>query len=137
MKILQILEIENDSIDTGHGWNQNVYGFNVVTEDDVIELRISNEQSCCETFGYFWCNDDPQDFVGATIERVSITNTALNTKIMEAHNFSTIDEDDNMMFVNFETNKGTLQFVLYNSHNGYYGHEAYVKSRKMEHKETL
>ncbi len=35
------------------------------------------------------------------------------------------------MFVNLETNKGTLQFVAYNEHNGHYGHEAKVTCKQL------
>ena len=31
-----------------------------------------------------------------------------------------------IMFVNFVTSKGVMQFVLYNEHNGYYGHDVHV-----------
>ena len=41
------------------------------------------------------------------------------------------------MFVNLETNKGTLQFVAYNEHSGYYGHEAKVQCTQLMHSETL
>ena len=42
-----------------------------------------------------------------------------------------------VMFVNLETDMGTLQFVAYNEHNGYYGHEAKVQCTKLTHAEHL
>lgn len=33
------------------------------------------------------------------------------------------------MFINVETTKGLLQFVAYNEHNGYYGHEVKLVSK--------
>ena len=41
------------------------------------------------------------------------------------------------MFVDIVTDRGVLQFVAYNIHNGYYGHEAKVISTQLEHNETL
>ena len=35
------------------------------------------------------------------------------------------------MFVDFVTNVGVLQFVAYNEHNGYYGHDACVISTQV------
>ena len=33
------------------------------------------------------------------------------------------------MFINVETTNGLLQFVAYNEHNGYYGHEVKLVSK--------
>ncbi len=41
------------------------------------------------------------------------------------------------MFVNLETNVGLLQFVAYNSHNGYYGHDAVLVSKQLNLTEAL
>ena len=41
------------------------------------------------------------------------------------------------MFVNLETSEGLLQFVAYNAHNGYYGHEAVLVSKQLNHEERL
>ena len=31
------------------------------------------------------------------------------------------------MFLTFKTSNGTLQFAVYNDHNGYYGHQALIR----------
>lgn len=36
---------------------------------------------------------------------------------------------DGVMFINIETTKGFLQFVVYNEHNGYYGHSVLLVSK--------
>jgi hypothetical protein len=41
------------------------------------------------------------------------------------------------MFVDIETDRGVLQFVAYNAHNGYYGHKARVQSTQLRHTVTL
>ena len=98
-------------------------GFIIYLNDGTtIQLGIDNYQTCCENWGYFMTNDTPQDFIGASVLTINIVDTCLNVekapKLYEG----------NVMFVNIETNKGTLQFTAYNDHNGYYGHKAIVKS---------
>jgi hypothetical protein len=41
------------------------------------------------------------------------------------------------MFVNLETDKDTLQLTVYNSHNGYYGHSAFIRSNQINKEITL
>jgi hypothetical protein len=117
----------------------NVAGFEVVTDKQSIKLYIDNDSSCCERWGHFWCNDNPQDFIGAELRSVSLTDTALNEAQMKANDLNPNDKwfEGGVMFVNLETDKGTLQFVAYNEHNGYYGHEAKVQCTQLTHAETL
>lgn len=132
-KIIEITEF-----DTGDGW-RGVAGYKVITNKQEIELSIDNGQSCCETFGFFWCNDNPQDFVGAKVRGISLTDTELNEAKMKQHDIDPSSEyfEGGVMFVNIDTNKGILQFVAHNEHNGYYGHDAYVKSTQLTHEEML
>jgi hypothetical protein len=97
----------------------NVAGFEVVTDKQSIKLYIDNDSSCCETWGYFWCNDNPQDFIGAELRSVSLTDTALNEAQMKANYLNPNDKwfEGGVMLVNLETDKGPLQFVAYNEHS--------------------
>ena len=109
-------------------------GYEIVTDKQTIKIGISNGQSCCEQFGYFITEDDLSDYIGSGLISISQTDTAMNTK--------TIDELDlqeklNTMFINFETSNGTFQFVAYNSHNGYYGHDAIIISEQLNVKDCL
>ena len=115
----------------------NVSGFEVVTTQQRIRLFIDNRQLSCEQWGYFWCNEHPQDFVGAELYGVTLTDTALNKTRMEANELDQDSIELGVMFVNLETNEGTLQFVAYNDHNGFYVHEATVKCSQLHHEETL
>lgn len=115
----------------------NVSGFEVVTTEQRIRLFIDNRQLSCEQWGYFWCNEHPQDFVGAELYGVTLTDTALNKTRMEANELDQDSIELGVMFVNLETNEGTLQFVAYNDHNGFYGHEATVQCSQLHHEETL
>jgi len=116
-----------------------VAGFEVVTTKQSIKLYIDDEASCCEKWGYFWCNDNPQDFINAELYSVSLTDTALNEAEMKANDLNPDSSsfEGGVMFVNLETDKGTMQFVAYNEHNGYYGHNATVKCTQLTHEESL
>jgi hypothetical protein len=133
----KIIKIEDHTI------NEDSYsemdGYKITTDKQEIELLINTVQDCCERAGYFWCNDNPQDFVGASLTNITITDTELNEAIMKVNALDPSAEwfEGGVMFVNIGTDKGVLQFVAYNEHNGYYGHEAIVKSRQLTHSETL
>ena len=119
----QILSI-TESQDTGYN------GYEIKTNEQVIKLQISNGQSCCESYGHFMSEDDLDEFIGADLISVSIVDDALE-KVKLEHADELEVYDGGVMFVNLETSKGLLQFVAYNAHNGYYGHEAKVVSRQV------
>jgi len=106
----------------------NYDGYKVVTTEHTYLILIDNGQSCCESWGYLSTNDDVNDFVGANLLDFKLTDTALNTKkLSEESRYivwnGKIDLDaGGIQFVDIETDKGVLQFAVYNSHNGYYGH---------------
>ena len=132
----KIVEIKDYEEKEGYS---NVAGFEVLTTEQSIKLFIDNDSLCCERWGYFWCNDAPQDFVGAELHGVTLTDNALNEAQMKANDLNPNDKwfEGSVMFVNLETDKGTLQFVAYNKHNGYYGHEAKVQCTQLTHAEKL
>jgi len=132
----KIIEINDYEEKEGYG---SVAGFEVVTNKQSIKLFIDNNSQCYERWGHFWCNDNPHEFIGAELRGVSLTDTALNEAQMKANDLTPLDKwfEGGVMFVNLETNKGTLQFVAYNDHNGYYGHEAKVQCTQLTHTESL
>ena len=109
-------------------------GFVITTSEQQIKLGIDNAQCCCENWGYFMSEDDASDFIGAKLIDVKITDTLL--KPNDEFDVNDMYEGD-VMFVNVETDKGLLQFVAYNEHNGYYGHEACVISKQLNEIEYL
>ena len=116
------MEIINQIIETDEGYD-------IVTDKQTIVCGISQGQSCCENYGSFMSLDKFDEFIGAELYNVRIVDDQLNTTDYE--NLS-LDSYCATMFVNFETSKGTLQFTAYNSHNGYYGHQAWVRSEQIE-----
>lgn len=109
-------------------------GFLIKTDKQDIFIGIDNHQDCCEQFGYLTSEDNLKDFVGAQLNNIIKVDKALNSKILEQTN--SLDEGS-AIFVNLETSNGTLQFTVYNSHNGYYGHEAIVISKELNHSQTV
>ena len=129
----KILRIEETNFKTKENdWN-SYEGYQIITDKQTIKLGISDGQYCCERSGYFMSEDDFSEFIGANIIDLAITDTCLNTKKLEEEELYEPD----LMFVNLNTDKGLLQFVAYNSHNGYYGHSAVVVSEQLFHEEVL
>lgn len=135
----KILRIEETSFKKEPKNYSSFVGYQVITDKQTIRLGIDDGQSCCERSGYFWCNDKPEDFVGAKLRSISITDKALNEAKMKENDLNPNEQyfEGGVMFVNIDTTKGLLQFVAYNCHNGYYGHEAVVISNQLNKEETL
>jgi len=106
------------------GWH-NYDGYSVTTNKQTIKLGIDNGQCCCENWGYFWTNDNVEEFIGAEVLDVKIVDECL-----DVHQAPEIYEGG-VMFVTIVTDRGDLQFTAYNEHNGYYGHAAIVVSEQL------
>ena len=109
-------------------------GYEIVTNEKTISLLIENHQDCCELWGYFWCNDNPEEFIGSELIDIKVVDDALNQQLFDE---TVTLYEGNVMFVNLETSFGTLQFVAYNEHNGYYGHTAMVRSESFNYETFL
>jgi len=111
-----------DNDDDGYEYE----GFRIVTvsnsgKERTITFVIDNDQRCCEQWGYITSDDDFDSFIGSSIKNIVEVDILYNSKIIEE-----IDDCEccSAAFLNIETEDGrTLQFVLYNGHNGYYGHQ--------------
>jgi hypothetical protein len=108
-------------------------GYEIITNKQSIKLLISSSQGCCESWGYFFSEDNLDDFIGAELKNITLTDIALNTKDLPDYGL----DQGGVMFVNLETDKGTLQFAAYNSHNGFYGHDAKVISEQLNYGTSL
>jgi hypothetical protein len=133
MKIEKIEEIKNYKID-----GQLFDGFKISSQTEEILAIISNDQDCCEKFGYFATNDNINEFVGADIFGIDITSECLDKTRLEKEKLTKDWLDaGKVVFVDIQTNKGTLQLAVYNSHNGYYGHDIKIRSRNLIHEERI
>lgn len=100
-------------------------GYEIKTDIHNFLILISNGQCCCESWGYFTSEDETDNFIGKTLIDVELTDKALNTKKVEESDYYA--DEGGIQFVNFKFSDGTvLQFAVYNSHNGYYGHPIIV-----------
>lgn len=122
----RIVSIDSDTtFSLGDKWNS--FDGAVIKLDDGSEIKfgIDNSQSCCEQWGYLAPKDDVKDFIGAVLLSVKEVDTF--PEGVAKHDW--IDEALNSTWGEFgwqgievQTNKGVLQFVVYNNHNGYYSH---------------
>lgn len=126
----KILSITNTNFKLKNDWD-TYEGYIIVTDQQEIKVGISNDQCCCEEWGELMSEDDLDQFVGASLIKVYVTDVAL-----KSYDFDTSYEGD-AMFVNFETDKGLFQFVAYNIHNGYYGHDAVLITKDEHYTKTL
>lgn len=116
------------------GEYKGMEGYKIVTDKQEILILINNSQQCCEEWGYEACSekgiletqDDLDDYIGAEILDIEIVDTEkdiyknLTDRVYRFYS-------SNAEFVNVKTSKGKLQFAVYNAHNGYYGHNIYIK----------
>lgn len=101
-------------------------GYEVVTDKTKIKVVIDCRQQCCEDAGYLTTNDDLEDFIGAKLYEVVLTDVSLKTKnALEIPKNAYYDEGD-IIFINLKTSSGILQFCVYNAQNGYYGHQVKI-----------
>lgn len=112
-------------------------GYEIKTNDQTIFVGVDNIQSCCENWGYISSLDDTKDFIGAELLNIVKVDTALKTYDIDKDTDLKSIEKESIMFVNFETSKGTFQLVCYNDHNGYYGHDAVIISKQLNDKEFI
>lgn len=80
--------------------------------------------------------------IALSLHEVTLTDTALNERQMEAKGVGLELRGPSrcyggVMFVDLKTDRGILQFVACNEHNGYYGHEATVECTQLMHTEML
>lgn len=129
----KIIKIEETNFTLTKGWSA-YDGYIISTDKQIIKIGVQDGQSCCENYGYFMSEDNVSDFEGSELLSLEITDTQL--KPCEDFNANDMYEGD-VMFVNINTSKGLLQFVAYNEHNGYYGHEAVVLSEQLKHSVVL
>lgn len=96
-------------------------GYVITTEKSTYNLGIDNDGQCCESWGYLASNDNLDEFIGAEIVGVKLTDNELFT-------VDTLPKlyEGGMTFFTVETNKGSFQIVAYNEHNGYYSHDVLI-----------
>ena len=108
-----IQSIKEDTIvDNSRGWRESYEGLIIETNKGSIKLVISDSQSCCEQWGalFFETPDDVSQFVGAEILQIEDIDIKREEFI------------DNETQLRVTTDRGIIQYAIYNEHNGYYSH---------------
>lgn len=83
-----------------------------------IKFGISTQQNCCENWNYLHSTDAASDYIGA--EYIGLTEKdTWPASIPEKINGN---DSGGFQAIDIQTNKGVLQFVVYNEHNGFYSH---------------
>lgn len=123
-----------------NGYGQEA-GFIIKTNKQDIVLAIDDESCCCESWGYFLTEDDTSKFIGRKLLGIEVTDLNRSGREIATGYGGGRDAiclyDGDVMFVDIRTSIGILQFVAYNSHNGYYGHSARVSSTQLDHSTYL
>ena len=120
-RILEIKEVFDQTIKDDKYSKYDGYILRTTTKD--YKLLISNNQSCCEDYGQIISNDDLGYYVGAEIKSIECVENGdyKKIKLTKDHAGKYVDVYD-CAFIELNTTKGILQLAVYNSHNGYYGH---------------
>ena len=130
-KIVKIEEVNN--VNFNNNRYSNYDGFRIETEDEEIYFVIDNSQQCCENWGtYLYTPEDLREYVGADYlgydeSSCSEIENGLKSEYVES---------DEICFLNIHTSKGTIDFAVYNSHNGYYSHAVVLKITNKKTGET-
>ena len=115
--------------------SDNLEGFLVETTTHTIKVLISNEQKCCESWGYVSSEDDLNYFIGSNLYEIAycseVENLLETTVVAIEPNVSSFEKGQDMLievlFLNFTTNKGVFQLTVYNEQNGYYSHDVLIE----------
>lgn len=135
-KILSIKEVDGFKLNPNIKHASTYDGYIIKTDLQDVLIGINNSQSCCEQWGNIASEEDFESFIGAELIDIKLTDSALNTRMTNKVKGLHSDESC-LMFVDLITNRGNLQFVCYNTHNGYYSHDAVVKSTQLNHETSL
>lgn len=105
-----------------------------LTDGWTLKFGIDDQSQCCEDWGYITTLDNPDDFIDAKVLDIFYTETALNSGALAVCGEPL--DINSCMFITVKTNKGDFQLVVYNEHNGYYGHHTtcFIEQTLLDHK---
>ena len=137
MKILKIEEFDNveaEKLKLGNNHWSNYEGYKITTTIKDFYLLVSNGASCCEDWGHITSEDSLDYFIGAEIQNFRcIDNADYNEITLTRNHVGEYGADVfDCAFIDFNTDKGNLQFAVYNHHNGYYGHDIVLLEKPHE-----
>ncbi len=115
--------------------SNNYMGYNISTNKREIEIKINDVRNCCETFGKsLICNNEYIDLNKYDISQfygLTINNISHKKYVKESKNCN----ECFILNLSIMLNNGlTLQFEVYNEHNRFYSHDAFVDYSTKEEK---
>lgn len=122
----QITITNVEHINDGIRWD----GYKITMSDQTknIVCKISNKAQCCETFGVYCNKSNITELIGQQYLSVSITYPIIEEK----YDFSKLK-----IVLSMITNVETVEFELFNYHNGYYPHGYYIKTEFEEKNDSF
>lgn len=124
MKITEI-KLDTNFRSKASGYEDSYEGVVIVIDNSKeFKFGISDRQDCCESWGYLHSSDEVDNFIGADFlswEEVDTWPESIENP-EEKWGF----DSGGFQAINVITSKGLLQFVVYNAHNGYYGHSVVI-----------
>lgn len=120
----------NSEYSEGGRYENDLYGLHIATNMGDIKLLIDPNSNCCEDYGCLFLEtpDDISRFVGAKILEISDVTTG---------NYKEDYECGGETQLKIVTNKGVLQYAVYNDHNGYYSHATFLQVFGFTEKNSL
>jgi len=97
---------------------------NFVDENDVF-VGFDNEQDCCEDFGWAFLDELPKTCYEAMNQnsiKFDTKDWVFDTAFFKLFNDDECDEETAVVAFKITKGKEHKYLILYNSHNGYYGH---------------
>ena len=106
-------------------------GYEIVTTKRTLHLLIDNYGQCCERFDYLSTPDDTDYFIGAELYTWKDTETdRIKARLQKETDGSYGGEECcsccNAQFITLFTSEGEITFAVYNEHNGFYSHGAFI-----------
>lgn len=115
----KILAINDEYVMTKNTYT-SLEGLHITTSNGDIKLLIGNSTDCCERWdgAFLETPDDPLKYIGAKILQIEDTND---------RELNPDDGESRETQLKIITNRGVLQYAVYNSHNGYYSHATFLQ----------
>jgi len=112
------------------------WSYKIRTNKQVIFMGfVGDGGGCCSVQGFMTTEDTLKDFIGAELLDINLIDMDYTAHPL-SKNYKE-GEGVKFCFIDIITNKGKLQFAIYNDHNGYYGYDIEINSTQLTHKDTL
>jgi hypothetical protein len=94
-------------------------GYRIQCDLTEIVIKISGSRLSCEEYGVYCNSQRREECIGRSITQINLYDRR-----------GSLDRDwrcEKSLIVELVTDNGSLEFILYCAHNGYYAHDYYVR----------